>query len=229
MKTQKRKWFACLCLLFVIGMTAVGRDLAVQARVYTVPCVLIDPGHGGFDPGAIGSETKVEEKQINLAISKLLKAELEQRGYRVMMTREEDIELADSKRADLEQRRKMIQNSGADLVLSIHQNSNPDRTAYAPMVLYYAQSSEGQRIAEIVLEKLNQAVKPARPRKTTADSSMFILKSGEMPILIVECGFLSYSKEEKMLQEKAGQQAIAKAIAEAVCQALPITGGAAKP
>lgn len=226
MKLHKKKWMACLCVLAVIASVAVGRDLAVQARVYKTPLILLDPGHGGFDPGAIGNDSGVEEKGINLAICKLLRAELEQRGYQVAMTREEDVALADSKRADLEKRRKLIETSGADLVLSIHQNSNPDRSAYAPMVLYYAQSAEGQRIAEIMMEKLNQALAPARPRKTTADTSMFILKSGDMPILIVECGFLSYSKEEQMLQDEASQQKIAVAIADAVCQALPVTGQA---
>ena len=135
MKRQKIGMLFCLGLLLAITGTATARSLAVQARVYTAPLVVIDPGHGGFDPGAIGMDTKVEECEINLAIAKLLKAELEQRGYRVLMTREEDKALAQTKKADMQARRDMIGQSGADLVLSIHQNSNPDRSANGAMVL----------------------------------------------------------------------------------------------
>ena len=81
------------------------------AGVYCAAC-----GHRsgpwGFDPGAIGMDTKVEECEINLAIAKLLKAELEQRGYRVLMTREEDKALAQTKKADMQARRDMIGQSG---------------------------------------------------------------------------------------------------------------------
>lgn len=224
MKRQKIGMLFCLGLLLAITGTATARSLAVQAQVYTVPLIIIDPGHGGFDPGAIGMDTQVEECEINLSISKLLKAELEQRGYRVRMTREEDKALADSKKADMQARRDMIGQSGADLVLSIHQNSNPDRSVNGAMVLYYKESTEGQRIAQAIQAQLNSALKSEKNRDATARTDKYILKSGEMPILIVECGFLSNSREEGILRSEEGRQSLALAIAEGVCQALPITG-----
>ena len=169
-------------------------------------------------------DTKVEECEINLAIAKLLKAELEQRGYRVLMTREEDKALAHTKKADMQARRDMIGQSGADLVLSIHQNSNPNRSANGAMVLYYKESEEGQRIAQAVQERLNGALKSEKMRDAVPQTDKYILKSGEMPILIVECGFLSNSREEGILRSEEGQQALALAIAEGVCQTLPIAG-----
>lgn len=224
MKRKKIGMLFCLGLLLAITGTATVRSLAVQARVYTAPLVVIDPGHGGFDPGAIGMDTKVEECEINLAIAKLLKAELEQHGYRVLMTREEDKALAHTKKADMQARRDMIGQSGADLVLSIHQNSNPDRSANGAMVLYYKESEEGQRIAQAVQERLNGALKSEKMRDAVPQTDKYILKSGEMPILIVECGFLSNSREEGILRSEEGQQALALAIAEGVCQTLPIAG-----
>ena len=179
MKRKKIGMLFCLGLLLAITGTATVRSLAVQARVYTAPLVVIDPGHGGFDPGAIGMDTKVEECEINLAIAKLLKAELEQRGYRVLMTREEDKALAHTKKADMQARRDMIGQSGADLVLSIHQNSNPDRSANGAMVLYYKESEEGQRIAQAVQERLNGALKSEKRRD--ADSHRGVRVSFQQP------------------------------------------------
>ena len=72
MKRKKIGMLFCLGLLLAITGTATVRSLAVQARVYTAPLVVIDPGHGGFDPGAIGMDTKVQECEINLAIAQLL-------------------------------------------------------------------------------------------------------------------------------------------------------------
>lgn len=224
MKRQKIAMLFCLGLLLAITGTATARSLAVQAQVYTTPLIVIDPGHGGFDPGAIGGDTQVKECEINLAISTLLKAELEQRGYRVVMTREKDEALADSKKGDMKARRDKIEQSGADLVLSIHQNSNPDRSANGAMVLYYKESEEGQRIAQAIQENLNNTLKSQKNRDAIAQTDKYILKSGKMPILIVECGFLSNSREEGILRSEEGRQALALAIAEGVCQTLPVTG-----
>lgn len=229
MKLQKIRALVCLAALLSIAGLAVVSDLSVSARVYTTPLILIDPGHGGFDPGAIGQDTQVEECQINLDISKLLKAELEQKGYRVQLTREEDQALAHTKKEDMQARRDMIWQSGADLVLSIHQNSDKDRASSGPLVIYYAKSESGQRIAQAIQDQLDTALGSKNKHSAVAQTDKYILKSGEMPILIVECGFLSNSQEEAFLQSEQGQQAIAKAVAEGVCQTLPVAGSTSTP
>ncbi len=214
-------WTICAVFL-LLGVTVAfsAHSKAVQGNINHVPLIVLDPGHGGFDPGAIGYRTNVEEKKINLTIAMYVKAELEQRGYRVILTRETDQALAQSKLADMEKRREMIENSGADLAMSIHQNSTPDHSASGPVVLYYPSSQEGKQIALAIQAKLNEALKPDRPRAVMPDDSMYILKSGEMPALIVECGFMSNAKEEQLLQEEEYQQKIAKAIADGVTQAM---------
>ena len=113
MKRQKIGMLFCLGLLLAITGHSDGTQPGGAGAGVSAPLVVIDPGHGGFDPGAIGMDTKVEECEINLAIAKLLKAELEQRGYRVLMTREEDKALAHTKKADMQARRDMIGQSGA--------------------------------------------------------------------------------------------------------------------
>ena len=200
--------FCCIALL-VVGLTA----KAQFAQATTIPgrTIVLDAGHGGFDPGAVG-EHDSGESDINLAIALMLRAELEARGYSVIMTRESLDALGRTKQEDMQKRRDIIMDSGADYTVSIHLNPNPDRSCYGPVVLYHPESMVGKQLAEKLQATLNRELQIARPR-SVQKGSYFILNSGPMPSVIVECGFITNAADEALLKNQEYQQRIAKAIA----------------
>ena len=110
--------------------------------------IVLDPGHGGSDPGMIGIDG-LEEKNINLSVTLLLKEKLEEKGYTVVLTREEDKGLYDEsaqnkKAQDLQRRIALIDETAPALTVSIHQNSYHDPAVKGPQVFYYETSPEGK-------------------------------------------------------------------------------------
>ncbi len=200
--------FCCIALL-TLGVTV----RAQYAQAMNIPgrTIVLDAGHGGFDPGAVGANDS-DEAEINLSIVMMLRAELEARGYSVILTRENLDALGETKQEDMQKRRDIIMNSGADYTVSIHLNANPDRSCYGPVVLYHPDSVVGKQLAEKLQVTLNRELQIARPR-TVQKGSYFILNSGTMPSAIVECGFITNAADEKLLKDKEYQQKIAKAIA----------------
>lgn len=170
------------------GLSAAGKFLpAVQtgcccfSTVNFPKLILIDPGHGEDDPGMIGADG-LEEKGINLAISLLLKSELETRGYSVVMTRETDKGLYDAsannkKAQDMQRRIAMIGEKSPVLSVSIHQNSyQQDASVHGPQVFYYESSEEGKKLAEAVQSSLNEKLEIDRPREIKGNTSYYLLK-----------------------------------------------------
>lgn len=176
--------------------------------------VLLDAGHGGFDPGAMGGDTK--ESEINLAITLKLRDELTAMGYAVEMTREKDEALADTKDADMEARRKLIYGSDADIVVSVHMNSLPDDPSVAgPIVFCYPGAEQGKRLAECVRAAMNERLAPKR-EKEVKQEDLLVLRAGNAPAILVECGFLSNGDERERLNTEEYQSSVALSIAEGV-------------
>lgn len=173
--------------------------------------VLIDPGHGGFDPGKTGTSGE-NEKNINLQISDKLQTYLEQSGSYVIATRSEDEALGESKNKDLKERKKIANESGANIMISIHQNSFPKGRAKGAQVFYYNSSKEGKFLAQCIQTKLKEFVDPSNTRDIKANTDYYVLRTTEIPSVIVECGFLSNLEEEKKLNTQQYQEKIAWAI-----------------
>ncbi|MFA6807729.1 MAG: N-acetylmuramoyl-L-alanine amidase [Eubacteriales bacterium] len=179
--------------------------------------IVIDAGHGGVDPGAIGSNNTLE-KDVTLEISKRLQSLFVQAGGKVIMIREEDRDFGQSdklfqrKREDLIQRIEMATNSGGDIFLSIHANSFPDKKQSGPQVFYHAQSVEGKVLAESIQDTLNEV--GSRKRTAKSNQSFFILKNTNQIAVTIEVGFLSNPEEEMKLTQPKYQQNIAMAIYE---------------
>lgn len=183
--------------------------------------ILVDPGHGGIDPGMVGIDN-LREKDVNLEISLLLKECLEQKGYQVVMTREEDTGLYDSETSnkkvqDLQRRCDMIEEYQPVLTVSIHQNSYPDASVCGPQVFYYADSIEGEKLATAIQEQLNGQLQVERPRTARGNTSYFLLKRSKGVLNIVECGFLTNEKEARNLTDKNYQKKTAQAICDGIC------------
>ena len=178
--------------------------------------VVIDAGHGGFDPGKIGVDGTLE-KDINLTIAMRVKDLLEQQDVKVIMTRETDTGLCDEtsgnkKVEDMKNRCSLMNESKPDLVISIHQNSYHEEPIKGAQVFYYSTSSEGKKLAEAMQKELIRVVDPRNRRQAKTGDSYYLLKKTEPPICIVECGFLSNWEECKLLQNAHYQEKLAWAI-----------------
>lgn len=185
--------------------------------------ILIDPGHGGIDPGAV-SKSGVLEKDINLQISLKLKDALEKKGFDVILTREEDKGLysdvgriRDKKNEDLNNRCKVKLESKSHAFVSIHLNMFEQSKYYGAQVWYSKEGESGQ-FAHIVQRNLREDIKNNNNRKEKCAKGAYkILRChDDIPSLLVECGFLSNPTEESKLKTNSYQEEIANSLAKSV-------------
>ncbi len=181
-----------------------------------MPTVVIDPGHGGRDPGKVGVNGALE-KDINLAIALKLKNLLEQNDVRVIMTRTEDTGLysendSNKKKSDLDKRIDIINSSGALFAVSIHQNSFSQSGVKGAQVFYHSQSEQGRKLAEILQKQLIETIDDGNRRKAKSNTSYYLLKHTTCPLVIVECGYLSNHREAELLLDEEYQEKMAWAI-----------------
>ena len=184
--------------------------------------IVIDAGHGGADPGMIGIGG-LEEKGINLAVSMKLKEALENQGFTVVMTRQEDKGLYEEgtrnkKVQDMQNRIEIMEKAKPILAVSIHQNSYTEESVKGPQVFYYETSAEGQKLAVNIQSALNTELSTERPRKEKGNTSYFLLKKSPCVLNIVECGFLTNKQEAELLQTEEYQQKIVEAVAKGIVQ-----------
>lgn len=181
--------------------------------------VLIDPGHGGVDQGASGG-LGIGEAPLTLAISEKLMQFLEGSGFDVEMTRYEDEGLyslksrtiREKKNEDLANRVKMINETEADLTVSIHLNAFPQRQYYGAHVFYQKNSMTGKIAAEIMQDSLKNILDKDNNRVPQVKKDIRIMDDTEVPVILIECGFLSNNAEEKKLVSDNYQEKIAWAI-----------------
>lgn len=186
--------------------------------------IVLDPGHGGEDPGMVGVGG-VEEKGINLKVALALKALLEERGFSVVMTREDDHGLYDSgvsnkKAQDMQRRCAVIEETKPLLTVSIHQNSYTDPAVYGPQVFYFEHSDEGKKLASCIQEEMNTRLEVGNPRDIKANTNYYILKRSASVTVLVECAFLSNPGEAEKIQTENYQQAVAGAICQGIMEYL---------
>lgn len=215
---------ACLLLISFFFLSREAAQANGTVREEETRTILVDVGHGGTDPGMIGVDG-LEEKGINLAIAKKLQAVLEEQGFKVLLTREEDRGLYDEnsknqKAQDMQRRIAMIREIHPVLCVSIHQNSYQDPSVYGPQVFYYEDSVEGKKLAEFIQAELNTQLEIARPRVAKGNKTYYLLKRSESILNIVECGFLTNPEEAGMLQTEEYQQKVAKAVAAGIAKYL---------
>lgn len=178
--------------------------------------IVIDAGHGGFDPGKAGPNG-TKEDEINLQIAFKLKDYLEQSGATVIMTRTDDEKLQGEsgnthKRRDMNYRKQVIQSSGADILISIHQNAFTQPKVKGAQVFYYHDSEKAKLLAGCVQNNIKTYADAENTRKIKSSKEYYILKIGEMPGVIVECGFLTNPEEEAKLAKDSYQDQMAWSI-----------------
>ena len=185
--------------------------------------IVLDAGHGEPDGGAVGVNGTLE-KDVNLAIVQKLQEILEGKGVEVILTREGDYGLQDEnantirkmKVSDMNKRRSIIKESGADLFISIHMNSFGDSKVHGLHIFYDKSHPDVEETAEKIQENIGAVTGAQTHTVKTADERLFLMKNPPIPAILVECGFLSNPEEEKKLSDEEYQAKIAWAIASAL-------------
>lgn len=212
---MEKKWIGFLCSLCIILVCLIYTTFYGKTAEVMFPMmdavVVLDAGHGGWDPGKTGTGG-ADEKDLNLSVTEKLAEYLEQGGAEVILTRSSDDALGDGKRTDMAERKRIINESGGDILVSIHQNAFPSAKAKGAQVFYHKSSEKGKILAESLQGSLRERVDGSNRRQAKENTSYYILKSAEIPAVIVECGFLSNAEEEKLLNDGKYQEKLAWAI-----------------
>jgi len=223
---MRRKWRKIAFALFLILLRLVAPKLpfhrsAVNSHAGKI--VIIDPGHGGIDPGA-KSKTGILEKDLVLEIAKKLETRLNSYSIYTVLTRTEDTDLAPEvkgplitrKREDLNRRAKMAQDHGADLLVSIHANSFSQSRWSGAQTFYYPGDDLGKVLAISIQDRLVQDLGPNNRKAKAGDFR--ILRESKVPSAMVEVGFLSNPKEAELLSDPLYQDRLADAIAMGIVE-----------
>lgn len=182
--------------------------------------IVLDPGHGGPDGGAVG-RGGVSEKTLTLDIALRLRDLLSQVGAQVVLTREDDRDLADAgtrslrqrKREDLQARAALTQAAGADVFLSLHANSFPSLPSMHGAQTFYRATTgrENERLAEALQEELIRLTRNT-DRLPNHKIDQYLLEQARIPAVTVEVGFLSNPQEEQLLNTPDYRQLVAWAV-----------------
>lgn len=179
--------------------------------------IIIDPGHGGIDSGA--SRNQIIEKEITLAISTKLARCLEKNGAIVTVTRKEDIDFytkgKGGKRNDLLHRIKMIEDSDAEIFISIHCNTFPDTSLSGAQVFYNPKLAQNKVLGER-LQKALREFPPNNKRQAKEDSRILLLNGTTIPGVLIETGYISNPKEALLLIDDQYQEKLVEQISKAL-------------
>ena len=233
---MKRRWY--LFLLYgvtvvaflvithwVSDVTSVFIESSPINRQFTI---LIDPGHGGEDGGAI-SCSGLPESGYNLEISLRLKDLMQFLGYDVTMTRDTDVSIhqdgttiAQKKASDLKERVRLANTAKNVVLLSIHQNHFTDER-YSGAQVFYAGTTGSDILARNLQESFTKALNPTSNRQSKKCSGVFLMEHIQCTGVLIECGFLSNRREEAKLRNANYQKQLCSVIATTVSQFLSNT------
>jgi len=178
--------------------------------------IYIDPGHGGADPGTIYKD--IYEKDINLDICLKLQKVLESEGAIVYLTRYGDYDLSNNsysrKKSDLNNRAKIVNESGADIYISIHLNSISSSTWKGAQVFYNNKNNENVKIAKILQNQLKEDLNTNREYKKLTNQYMYKLIS--VKGVLAEVGFITNPNERYLLKQQEYQYKIADSLTKGI-------------
>ena len=178
--------------------------------------VIVDAGHGTPDEGAESSKGTTEA-ELNLKIALKLQNLLEQSGCTVLLTRSDENAIYDAdsntirekKVSDMHNRVKLGNESSADIFVSIHLNKIAESQYTGWQTFHKKNNEESKNLATCIQNSLNEAIQKENNRKPAQLNTVYLMKYVEIPITIVECGFLSNPGEESLLQTDEYQEKLA--------------------
>ena len=214
----------------VIGLLLVGVSLfeiksvsedVMQRMPITNKTIVLDAGHGGIDPGALTKDKNTTEKDVNLSITLKLRELIESSGGLVILTREDDSSLYSEEgnkttrqkyNENLKNRKKIIDESKADMFVSIHLNAFEQAKYYGAQTFYPKGKDDSKELSKYIQEELKRVVDKTNNREVKPRQDIYLLKENEIPSVLIECGFLSNDKEAKLLVDEEYQDKIAWSI-----------------
>lgn len=211
-------------IFFILGLSMITYAMNLKApqveKTVSLPVsnkiVVLDAGHGYPDEGA-QSKNGVTEEKINLLITKKLQTLLEQSGCDVILTRSDENGIYDAEAStlrekkvmDIKNRVKIGNESSADIFVSIHLNKIPQNQYDGWQTFFKKGNKNSEELAKIIQTELNNSIQKENKRKAHSITGKYIIDHVEIPITIVECGFLSNPEEEKLLQQDEYQNRLA--------------------
>lgn len=208
----------CLSLTAVSLKSTFTKQNAVATMSLPVSnkVIIVDAGHGVPDEGA-ESSNGISEAKINLNIALKLQSLLEQSGAKVILTRSDENAIYDidsktlkqKKISDLKNRVKIGNETSADIFVSIHLNKIPQQQYSGWQTFFKSSDEKSIKLAKSIQNNLNEAIQKENDRVALKLDSVYIIKKVEIPISIVECGFLSNPEEEKRLLDDNYQDRLA--------------------
>ena len=206
----------CLTICLVQTTTINEDTVETVSLPVTNKVIVIDAGHGVPDEGA-ESSNGTSEAETNLNIALKLQNLLEQSGATVILTRSDENAIYDiyiktlkeKKISDLKNRVKIGNESSADIFVSIHLNKIPQQQ-YSGWQTFFKSSDENSiKLARSIQNNLNESIQKENNRVAMKLDTIYIMKNVEIPITVVECGFLSNPEEEKNLLNDTYQNQLA--------------------
>lgn len=182
--------------------------------------IIIDAGHGEPDGGAVSSDG-IKESTLNLQIAKKLEELLKEEDIEVIMTRTDEYNIADSdkqssiremKVSDINNRIKIANSSNADFLISIHMNKFSESKYNGWQTFYSNFSEQGKKIAECIQASIKESVQRDNKRTALKIEGIKLVDKATLPVVIVECGFLSNEEEKELLKTDEYQTKIAEGI-----------------
>ena len=209
---------SCLLLTMVLCGNRTVTVIASKRFRESSHCIIIDPGHGGEDGGAI-SCTGEPESQYNLEIANILNDLLNLFGYKTRMIRTKDISiystgetLSQKKISDLKERVRITNETAGAIFISIHQNHFPD-SRYNGAQVFYAHSDGSKVLADTIQASFTATINKGSKRHVKKGSGIYIMEHIQCPGALVECGFLSNPEENAKLKDPVYQRKICTIIA----------------
>ena len=173
--------------------------------------VVIDPGHGGLDPGAIGIKG-IRESDVVLEVSKIVKKLLSEKGVEVRLTRNKEVDLG------LPQRVSFANKTNADIFVSIHANaSRGKRRDINGLETFYFRGWKGRLLAKRIQKQILE-VSPGSPDRGVKQGRFYVIKNTKMPAVLVEIGFLTGRLDARRLDKPIHRRRIAYAIAKGIIE-----------
>ena len=223
-KLSKKVIFGIISLILVIVSiieVKTGSEEVIKIMPITSKTVIVDAGHGGIDPGAMTDDQSIKEKDVNLKIAKKVKDLIEASGAVVILTRNDDTSLYTEEvgktvrqkyNENLRNRKKIIQESSADMFVSIHLNKFPQSKYYGAQTFYPYGKEDDKKLATYIQSELKRVVDTTNNREIKPRNDIYLIKDNQIPSTLIECGFLSNDKEAKLLNDEEYQNQIAWAI-----------------
>lgn len=215
----------CIMAVIFAGIVFVSVNKSAAVSVEKeAPLIIIDPGHGGVDGGAVAADG-TQEQYINLDIALKLNDLLADAGYRTLLTRENDDSIHDpdaktvreKKVSDIHNRLKMIESNPGCIFVSIHQNYFTQSQYNGAQVFYSPNNAESSSLAECIQRSIVSLIQPENKRVIKeSGSSIYVLYHSVEPSVLVECGFLSNPEETAKLNDESYRAKMADAICKGI-------------